>query len=211
MTNLKLYTLPLSPFNTKVRLALKLKGLAYKAVEFSGFDDRDLVVKISGQPLTPVLTDGDTVIYDSFGIMRYLDANFPGPRLFASDRETMQKIQEWERFGNELGSIIGMVLTQAFNNTIDDQATEQAQALLDTVPQALEDVLANSEFLMGDAITAADLSVAPFLRFPMWNAEDVDFPLAKFVAQRLTLSAKFPKVHAWVTRVLELDREVVAH
>jgi len=210
MTNLKLYTLPLSPFNTKVRLALKLKGLPYETVEFAGFDDRDPVVEVSGQPLTPVLTDGDKAIYDSFAILRYLDTNFPGPALFSSDRETIQKIQEWERFGQELGGIIGMVLAQAFNNEIDDKATEQAQALLDTVPQALEDALADSDYLMGDAISAADLTLAPFLRFPIWNSEDVDFPPAKFVAERLTLHGKFRKVHAWVARVMELDREVVA-
>ncbi|MFK5956278.1 MAG: glutathione S-transferase family protein [Planctomycetota bacterium] len=211
MTQLKLYTLPLSPFNTKVRLALKLKGLTYEEVKFSGFDDRDPVVEVSGQPLTPVLVDGDKAIYDSFGILRYLDANFPGPRLFSSNRETMQRIQEWERFGAELGGIISMVLTQAFNDKIDDQATAQAQALLDTVPQALEDALADSDYLMGDVITAADLTVVPFLRFPIWDADDVDFPLAKFVAERLTLSAKFSRVHAWVARVMELDREVVAN
>ena len=211
MNTLKLYTLPLSPFNTKVRLALKLKGIDFESVEFTGFDDRDAVVEVSGQPLTPVLTDGDKAIYDSFAILRYLDANFPGPRLFSSDRETIQKIQEWERFGQELGGIIGMVLTQAFNNEIDDKATEQAQALLDTVPQALEDALADSDYLMGDAISAADLTLVPFLRFPIWDAEDVDFPLAKFVAERLTLHAKFHNVHAWVARVMELDREVVAN
>ena len=63
MNNLKLYTLPLSPYNIKVRLALKLKGLTFESVEYAGFDDREEVVKVSGQPLTPVLTDGDKAIY----------------------------------------------------------------------------------------------------------------------------------------------------
>ncbi|PCJ53491.1 MAG: hypothetical protein COA70_09360 [Planctomycetota bacterium] len=210
MKNLKLYTLPLSPYNTKVRLALKLKGLDFESIEFAGFDDRDPVVEVSGQPLTPVLTDGDKAVYDSFAILRYLDANFPGPRLYSADRVRQQKIQEWERFGSELGGILGMVLTQAINNEIDEKATEQAQALLDTVPQVLEDALSNSRYLMGDDISAADLSLVPFLSFTVWKAEQVEHPLAKFVAERLQLSASFPKTRAWIESVMELDLEPIS-
>ena len=211
MENLKLYTLSLSPYNTKARLALKLKGLAFESIEMTGFDGREEVVKASGQPLTPVLIDGDKAIYDSFGILRYLDANFPGPRLYSADRETQQKIQEWEQFGKELGGIIGMVLSQAINNEIDDLVSEKAQALLDTVPQVLEDALSGSPYLMGDEISAADLTLVPFLRFTVWKAETVEHPLAKFVTERLQLHAKFPKTRAWIERVMELDREPVAH
>ena len=210
MKNLKLYTLPLSPYNTKVRLALKLKGLDFESIDFAGFDDREAVVEVSGQPLTPVLTDDGKAVYDSFAILRYLDANFPGPRLYSADRESQQKIQDWEKFGSELGGILRMVLIQALNEEIDDKATEQAQALLDTVPQVLEDALSNSKFLMGDDISAADLSLVPFLSFAIWKAEEVDHPVAKFVAERLQLSASFPKTRAWVEGVMELDLEPIS-
>jgi len=63
---------------------------------------------------------------------------------------------------------------------------------------------------MGEKISAADLTLAPFLRIPIWNAEEVEHPLAKFVAARLQLSEKFSKTRAWVGRVMELDRKVVA-
>lgn len=192
-------------------LALKLKGLDYETVAFDGFEDREAVIEVSGQPLTPVLLDGERSIYDSFAILRYLDANFPGPRLYSADRAEQQKIQEWERFGYQLGGPLGMVAGQAFSGEIDDQATAEAQALWDSVPQPLEDALAGSPYLMGDAPTAADLSLAPFLRYTVSNPED--FPEGspvRFVAERLRLGAHFPNTLAWIERVMALDQETVA-
>lgn len=211
MNKLKLYTLPPSPYNTKVRLALKLKGLDFDVVAIDGFEDREAVIEVSGQPLTPVLLDGDRTVYDSFGILRYLDANFPGPNLYSSDRAAQQKIQEWERFGYQLSSPLGMVAGQVFSGEFDDQATAEAQVQLDTVPQILEDALADSPYLMGDAPSAADLSLVPFLRYTVTDPST--FPEGspmRFVAERLRLGSHFPKTIAWIERVMALDKEVVA-
>lgn len=182
------------------------KGLSFRSTEVQGFDDREEVIQASGQPLTPVLVDGDKVVYDSFGIMRYLDANFPGPKLFSDNRECQQKIQEWERFGFELGGILRLVATQAFNQEIDDAATAKAQAMLDQVPQVLEEALAEQPYLMGEQPNAADFSTASFLRYT--TVEDpaalAEGPM-RFVAERLSLGSQFPKTRAWVQRIMEID------
>lgn len=206
MNKLKLLTLPLSPFNTKVRLALKWKGLSFDTVAFEGFDGREEVIKASGQPLTPVLMDGDKAVYDSFGILRYLDANFPGPKLFSEDRETQQKIQEWERFGFELGGILRLVAGQAFSNEIDDAATAKAQAMLDQVPQVLEEALANQPYLMGEQPNAADFSTATFLRYTtVEDPTSLEPGPMRFVAERLTLGSQFPRTREWIQRIMEID------
>lgn len=211
MTTLHLLTLPPSPFNTKVRLALKYKGLSFRSTEVQGFDDREEVIQASGQPLTPVLVDGDKAIYDSFAIMRYLDANFPGPKLFSENRECQQKIQEWERFGFELGGILRLVASQAFNQGIDDAATAKAQAMLDQIPQVIEEALAEQPYLMGEQPNAADFSTATFLRYA--TVEDPaslpEGPM-RFVAERLTLGPQFPKTRAWVQRIMEIDLVAVS-
>ena len=61
-------------------VALGLKGIPYR---FQAIDpqERAEVVRLSKQPLTPVLQHGDVVLSDSAAILRYLDANFDGPRL----------------------------------------------------------------------------------------------------------------------------------
>ncbi len=97
---LKLYELPPSPNNMKVRIALGYKKLDYERLPLQFDDypgDRTEIVKVSRQPLTPVLAHGDTVIFDSGAILRYLEANFPeAPTIFSGDIDTMRKIEEWE-------------------------------------------------------------------------------------------------------------------
>ena len=85
--------------NMKVRIALKYKDLQHV---FHAIDprERDQIVALTGQPLTPVMRHGDVLLFDSGAIMRYLDANFPAaPRLFCGDRKTLVAIESWETFG----------------------------------------------------------------------------------------------------------------
>lgn len=207
MTQLKLITLPPSPHNIKIRLTLKLKGLDYETIAVQGFEGREVVVKHSGQPLTPVLLDGDKVIYDSFGIIRYLDANFPEPRIFSADRETQQAIQGWERFAlNDLGPALGMIASQAFSGQVDDDATKKAQEILKVQVAKLEEALEKTDYLLGDTITAADLTVAPFLKYAAANATDYpEGSPVRFVAERLSIDPAHNKTSAWIDRVLALD------
>lgn len=206
MNPFTLLTLPPSPHNTKIRLALKLKGLPYEAVEF-GFDDRAEVLARSGQPLTPVLLDGERVVYDSFGIIRYLDANWPEPRLFADSREGQQEIQAWERFAvAEVGAALGLLVGSFLSGTDDPEANAQVQAGFDTFTARVEEALAPSPYLGGAAPNAADLTVAPFFRFAA--TKPADFPEGspdRFVAERCQLSDEYPLTRAWAGRVMAID------
>lgn len=190
-------------------MALKYKGLDFEAKEF-GFDDREEVVRASGQPLTPVLLDGEKVIYDSFGILRYLDANFDGPALFRADKEGQREIQDWETFAKELGIPLRLVLMQVLNNSFNEEDTAQANALLEELPKRIEEALEGQDYLMGPELNAADLSVVPFLRFVVADPMDVPEGPARLVAERLHLSDAFPLTRAWVERVMQLDA-VPAH
>ena len=89
-----LYQLSPSPNSIKVRLALGLKQIPC-TLQDTNPADRTALVALSGQSLTPVLTDGDRVIYDSYAILRYLDANNPkaGPRLFSNERSEHKEIE----------------------------------------------------------------------------------------------------------------------
>ena len=70
-----------SPFGWRSRMALAHKGLDH-TVEHIRFSDKDKLA-FSGQNLVPVLTDGDTVVADSFAIAEYLEDAYPDrPSLF---------------------------------------------------------------------------------------------------------------------------------
>ncbi len=101
---LELYQIGGSPNNLRVRIALGFKGLAYDTWDLpmgtGQFPfDRSRLVELSGQPRTPVLKHGEVVIFDSGGILRYLEANFRDtPRLFREDWAVHGEIEEWEHW-----------------------------------------------------------------------------------------------------------------
>ena len=79
--------------NFKVRIALGFKGIGHR---FETIDpsDRAALVEMSGQPFTPIMVHGDTTLFDSAAILRFLEANFlDTPKLFSSDYGTMRLIE----------------------------------------------------------------------------------------------------------------------
>lgn len=76
----RLYQLERCPWCAAVRQALANVDVAYEIVEVPR--DRALrgvVEEVSGQRIVPVLEDGDTVVWDSRRIVRYLYACYGGP------------------------------------------------------------------------------------------------------------------------------------
>lgn len=64
-----------SPFCWRVRLALALKGLPIelRAVTYSD----KAQIAFSGQPLLPIIRDGESTLHDSHSIISYLDQQYP--------------------------------------------------------------------------------------------------------------------------------------
>lgn len=86
-----------SPNNTKVRMALRVKGIEFETVPVDPFD-RTQVVEVSGQELTPVIRDSGIVLNDSEAILQYLDANYPDtPRLLPRLRTGRGECEAWKR------------------------------------------------------------------------------------------------------------------
>ena len=209
MSRLTLLTLPPSPNNIKVRLALALKRLECEFVP-QGFDDRSLVIEKSGQPLTPVLLDGDRVVFDSFGILRYLDANFDGPRLFPETREGIREIESWENHArNGLGPALGMILSMLLSGKVDPAQAELASRLFNQLASNVELALEKGSYLTGEAISAADLTIAPLVYYAVQDADKTEEgSVQRFFAEHLQLSPRYPRTRAWVDRVFAIENEV---
>jgi len=179
--------------NMKVRIALKHKGIPFT---FETIDpaDRSEIVRLTGQPLTPVLVHGSSVLFDSAAILRYLDANFPDtPRLFAGSRERIWEIEEWEGFArHELAAGMKMMLPLRLAGEEDTEVAAHAQELFEEATAKLEKRLAEGEWLMGDEITAADITAAPVV----FRTEKAGFA---------TLPAGRDRTRAWMDRVMAFD------
>jgi len=148
--------------NIKVRLALEHKGIPY---DFRTIEpgDRDEVVRVSGQFLTPVMVDGDVVLFDSGAILRYLDANYPEtPKLYGHSHSEQWKIEDWERFGRGplAEPMMSLVHARVRGEDVPSALQESAAADLGKAVRKLEERLEGRQWIVGDEMTAADISCA---------------------------------------------------
>lgn len=206
---MKLLTLVPSPNNVKVRVALGYKGIDYQEVPQDPAD-RSALLEASGQALTPVLQHEGVTMFDSAAILRYLHANFPGPDLFPRDYELMKKVEQWEGFGrygvkDSLGAMYGIIFGRVADS-VEHVAAANAAFLEHTA--SIEKKLEQSEWLVGDSMTAADITLASLMIYcvmpdhPVIQASFFGPPFA----EKFALDAQQrPAMQAWVRRVVAYD------
>ena len=184
--------------NMKVRVALGYKGIPYtfKTIEPS---DRSELAEISGQHLTPVMQHGETVLFDSAAILRYLESNFPDtPRLFGSSVAEQWEIEDWELFARTriAGPLMKVVHTKVTGGTVDDALITAANAAFDRAAEELAAGLDDRDWLVGEAMSVADVTAAATI-FRIRGAGFFEMPeavarLAPWVERVMAYDAKQP-------------------
>lgn len=207
---LTLYQLRMSSNNIKARIALNYKGLQFDRVDVDP-QDRSQVVKLSGQPLTPVLLHGDRVVYDSASILRYLDGNFRDtPPLFSADPATMKEIEAWEAWARtQLYEPFVMAVSQFRLPAEQRDPAESARAShrLHELTGRIEEQLGKAAWLVGDTMSAADVTAAPLVYAgTLTPAIAGNEPRLKFFAENFRLGEGRERTRAWAAKVLAFDR-----
>lgn len=180
--------------NLKVRIALGLKEIPYRFVTVDPAE-REQLQALSRQSLTPLLQHGDVVLGDSAAILRYLDANFAqGPRLFGASRTEQWAIEDWEFFARtELAGPMMHVVHSRVNGTpLDAEATAREADAFAAACARLAAQLAEKPWILGDAITAADVTAAPVL----WRVQSSGV---------LPWPQEAASLEAWQARVMAYD------
>jgi len=176
-----------SPYCWRVRLALLHKGLSFVSRPVRFTDKAQLA--FSGQPLVPVLRDGEAVVSDSLAIFRYLDQHYPAKPLLgdALSSARLGLIDRLIQHSLPAGLFKALVLRiQAVIDPADHdyfrQSREQklglpleefadpvaGQALLQQALPPLNTLLATQPYLDGSAPAAVDYLVAGFF-FWAWS------------------------------------------
>ena len=191
MGKLKLYGDPISGNCLKAKWTAEYLGadIEWIALNILNGDTRTeefLAVNPFGQIPTAVVSDG-RVITQSNAIMVYLTEEFGGA-LLPEDAYERAKVFQWlfwEQNSHE-PYIAGRRFRKAYkklsDEEIDSEWLPRGYAALDL----MERTLAQSDYLVGDAITLADIAVVAYTRV----AHEGGFDLAKY-----------PGVRAWVARV----------
>lgn len=203
---LRCHSIPYSANVDRVALAAGLKGLEVEWIEHP-YEERSEVVRISGQPLVPVLEDGDTIVCDSPQILRYLDALVASPRLWPDDdpalRARVDVLVEWFN-GVWKGPPNTLEALWQDGRRESDEARALAAQLAGWTPW-FEDLLAGGDFLIGDRLTAADVVVWPFLRYASWPEGALPY-VFEHVLQEVCGVDEHPRLMAWIARMEALPR-----
>jgi len=174
MTDIVVHGISFSPYVRSVRMALEIKGLPY----------RDQPIELRPGPgglgspehrelhpfgRVPILDDGGFRIYETQAILRYLDARYPQAPLQPTDPQALGRMSQamgifdCYMFTQSIRPIgAERVVKPALRGVAPDEAiVAQALPATETCLTALARVLGDQPFFAGDALSMADLILAP--------------------------------------------------
>ncbi len=187
-----------SPNNTKVRMALRFKGIDFEAIPVDPFD-RVPVIEASGQELTPVIADRGIVLNDSEAIIQFLDASYKEtPRLFPAERAGRKECEAWKK---TLDSKIAAFWQPVFWNTIKQEPVdESSRKNFEQGLCRLEETLRDDGTFMGPEMPICDLRVAEWATYAFPGASLIErVPLfAKFKESFAITEGRLPKLETFL-------------
>jgi glutathione S-transferase len=193
-----------SPFCWRVLLALELKRLPWRShLLQTDFQEHKAPQMLAMNPRgrLPVLRDGDYVVFESLATLYYLDLKYPKPPLFGQSPEEagviMRVINEFQAYTesdlmrlitelNQPAPRFGDALTRAMHTVAREART-------------IEGRLSKGDWIVGDAVSAADLAIYPCIRL-LHRA--LLRPGAQDLATRfLPAEVHYPQLAKWMARM----------
>ncbi len=204
--SLDIYHVSGSPYSWRVLLTAEVKGLAYEAhlLSLSKGDNRTPeYLKMNPRGRSPILKDGDFVVSESLAMMVYLDRLSDKNPLFGTDLHSTTRVYEalsqvivdFERAGLAFAEpVLFGAPVSGWAETMKKGAEKLKIEL-----KVLEERLAERPWLLGEAISAADIAAFPLVMFLARAsakdiARDLGLPFVPF-------EEKLPKLAAWVKRI----------
>jgi glutathione S-transferase len=204
-----------SPFGEKIRLALGLKGLAWRSVQVSMVMPRpELGVLTGGYRKIPVLQIGADVYCDTRLIVRELERRYPQPTLFPNGSLGLSlALTPWsDRSFFDPGAGLSMGLNKAFipKAVIDDRKSffnfMDFDALESDIPhlytqfraglELVESMLADGRaYVLGPQVSFADIDAY----FPVWMARGN-------IGNAAELLEPFVRLREWESRMTACSR-----
>jgi len=200
MTDFVIHSNPGSPFGRAVFAALEEKGATYRLAPVGPGQFRT-ADHLARHPFgkVPVMDHGDFRLYETQAILRYIDRVLADPPLTPRDpkaagrMDQVMNVSDWYLFQG-VGAVIGfqrVVLPRLLGGTPDEAKIAEAMPKAHAVFDELGRLLGGQAYFAGDAISLADLMVAPQLDFffetPEWDA----------------LAGGHPNLVAWLKRMTD--------
>lgn len=167
---IKLYDFKSSPNCQRVRVVLAEKNLPYETVPVNlraHAQKTPEFLKLNPNGKVPVITDGDTVLYESCIINEYLDEKYPTPPLMPQDPAKKAKARILTDYGlNHLEGPYQRLRMEMMKDEKeqDKEVTAAAQAELRKLLQRLDNEIGDQSYFVGD-FSLVDAALIPrFIR-----------------------------------------------
>jgi glutathione S-transferase len=197
---MKLYHNPLSPNVRRVRLTAAVLGLELeeKKLDFAkGEHKNPEYLALNPNGAVPTLVDGDFVLTESRAIMQYLASKKPESGLLPRDEAARADVTRWQfwdasHYSPNLAAVAFEKLLKGMMGMGDPDARKVEEALTNfrRFGAVLNKRLDGKNFIVGSALTLADLTLASSMMY----SKQCEIPVAEF-----------PHVQAWFSRISELD------
>lgn len=218
MSAIKLIHMYASPWAERVRWALNYKGVPYEKEDYQPGVDEEKVKKLTGQAQVPVLIVDGTPIPDSTAILNWLEQYKPQPSLMPSSDKDRAQVMMWEELmDGVLGPQARMLIIGHFLRSGEPQlqqggryfaqkyqhtayAEEHAKVTVERIFTILKSVLQGRQYLVGEAFTRADITVASTLLLVNPPPDDLFlFPasMRPMYTVPLTSDSQFAPIFAW--------------
>jgi glutathione S-transferase len=197
---MKLYYNPLSPNVRRARFTAAVLGieLEEQKLDFAkGEHKSPEYLALNPNGAVPTLVDGDFVLTESRAIMQYLASKKPEAGLYPKDEAARADITRWQfwdaaHFSPQAAAIAFEKMLKGMMGLGDPDQGKINDALANfrRFAAVLNKRLEGKEYIVGKALTLADLTIASSLMY----AQPTELPLGEF-----------PNIQAWFSRITALD------
>jgi glutathione S-transferase len=198
MKDFIVHTIPGSPYARAVLVTLGEKGAPYRIAPLAPGQHKS-PEHLARHPFgrMPAIEHGDVQLYETQAIQRYIDRVIPTPPLSPPDPQALARmdqlmnINDWYLFPGVAGVIVfqRIIGPRILGASPDERAIAAAMPQAQVVFAELARLLADKPFFVGDAVSLADLMLAPQLDFismtPEWEP----------------LTAERPALRSWLLRM----------
>lgn len=197
---MKLYMTPLSPNVRRVRVTAALLQIQLQEVTLDfakGEHKQPDYLALNPNGAVPTLVDGDLVLSESRAIMQYLASKKPESGLVPRDEQARADTVRWQfwdasHFSAHLGSLTFEKIIKPMMGLGEPRQDKIDEAFMNLrrFGAVLDERLRGKAYLVGNALTLADLTIACSLMY----AKRTDAPLGDF-----------SNVQSWFSRISDLD------
>jgi glutathione S-transferase len=176
MAEVKIYGSPLSSYMRTARMACVEKGVAYDLVEMAPGATVDGVSHPFGK--IPVMVHGGFRLYETQAIARHIERSFGGPALIPADARAQALMDQWisatcdylyQSCVREL--VLPRLVVPMRGGQTDEAAIQRSLPRIVRHLEVVDEALGRSPYLAGEAVSLADLFLAPIMFWTWFTPE----------------------------------------